>query len=204
LTKVGVYALIRTFGTAFASEQEFIPPILWWVSLLTMVVGVFGAASQFHTRRILSFHIISQIGYMTLGLALGTVGAISAAIFYILHHIVVKSNLFFVASAIDRIGGGEDLKRTGGLYRSAPWLAVLFLIPALSLGGIPPFSGFWAKLALLKALFDVQDWYAGAIALAVGILTLFSMMKIWAEAFWKSDPTRPERFNPLVSLIFSR
>lgn len=197
LTKVGVYALIRTFGPAFAAERDFILPILWWISLLTMVIGVFGAASQFHTRRILSFHIISQIGYMTLGLALGTVGAISASIFYIIHHILVKSNLFFAASAIDRIGGGEDLKKTGGLYRSAPWLAVLFLIPALSLGGIPPFSGFWAKLALLKELFNSQAWFAAGIALAVGILTLFSMTKIWAEAFWKDRPDDAKEVRPI-------
>jgi len=194
LTKVGVYALIRTFGPTFAAEQDFILPILWWVSLLTMVTGVLGAASQFHTRKILSFHIISQIGYMTFGLALGTAGAFAAAIFYIIHHILVKTNLFFVASVIDRIGGGEDLKKTGGLYRSAPWLAVLFLIPALSLGGIPPFSGFWAKLALLKEILNVNAWWAAGISLAVGILTLFSMTKIWAEAFWKD---RPEDAAPL-------
>lgn len=185
LTKVGVYALIRTFAVAFVVEESFVYPVLWVVSLLTMVVGVFGAASQFHTRKILSFHIISQIGYMTLGLALGTAGAIAAAIFYIIHHIIVKTNLFFVAAVIDRIGGGEDLKKTGGLYRKAPWLAALFLIPALSLGGIPPFSGFWAKLALIREILLEQGWVTAAIALFVGVLTLFSMTKIWAEAFWK-------------------
>lgn len=197
LTKVGVYALIRTFAAALVVEEAFVFPVLWWVSLLTMAVGVLGAASQFHTRKILSFHIISQIGYMTFGLAMGTAGAIAAAIFYVIHHIIVKTNLFFAASAIDRIGGGEDLKQTGGLYRKAPWLAALFLIPALSLGGIPPFSGFWAKLALLKEMFGGHAWFAAAVALVVGIFTLFSMTKIWAEAFWKNrpldGPQRPAR-----------
>jgi multicomponent Na+:H+ antiporter subunit D len=188
LTKVGVYALIRTFGAAFAVEDGFVLPVLGVVSLATMVVGVLGAASQFHVRKILSFHIISQIGYMTFGLALGTAGAIAAAIFYVIHHILVKTNLFFAASVIDRIGGGEDLKKTGGLYGKAPWLAALFLIPALSLGGIPPFSGFWAKLALLREILGVDAWVAAAIALIVGIFTLFSMTKIWAEAFWKDRP----------------
>jgi multicomponent Na+:H+ antiporter subunit D len=162
-----------------------------------MVIGVLGAASQFHIRRILSFHIISQIGYMALGLALGTAGAISATIFYVIHHIVVKSNLFLAASVIDRIGGGEDLQRTGGLYRAAPWLAVLFLIPALSLGGIPPLSGFWAKLALLEAVFGVHAWFAAGTALAVGILTVFSMTKIWAEAFWKERPENAGESRPI-------
>ncbi|MFT4175309.1 MAG: proton-conducting transporter membrane subunit [Luteolibacter sp.] len=198
LTKVGVYALIRTFGPAFHTQQDFVFPVLLWVSLLTMITGVLGAASQFHTRRILSFHIISQIGYMTLGLALGTVGAMAAAIFYVLHHILVKTNLFFAASAIDRIGGGEDLKKTGGLYRSAPWLAVLFLIPALSLGGIPPFSGFWAKLALLKETLHLNAWLAAGVSLAVGILTLFSMTKIWAEAFWKDRLKTATLIRPIL------
>lgn len=206
LTKVGVYALIRTFGAAFAAHQDFLMPVVFWASLLTMILGVFGAASQYHTRRILSFHIISQIGYMTLGLAMGTIGAIGAAIFYIIHHILVKTNLFFAAAAIDRIGGGENLKTTGGLYRQAPWLAVLFLVSALSLGGIPPFSGFWAKLALVKEVLHLESWLAAGIALGVGLLTLFSMTKIWAEAFWKdrpedSPPSRPLHAAHIVPMV---
>lgn len=197
LTKVGVYALIRTFGSAFQSESELVYPLLLWVSLFTMIAGVLGAASQFHTRRILSFHIISQIGYMTLGLALGTAGALAAVIFYMIHHIVVKTNLFFIASAIERIGGSEDLHKTGGLYRGAPWLAALFLIPALSLGGIPPFSGFWAKLALIRETLQLHEWISSAVALAVGILTLFSMTKIWNEAFWKDRPVNAEPARPI-------
>jgi multicomponent Na+:H+ antiporter subunit D len=208
LTKVGVYALIRLFGSSFHAERDFIFPLLLWVSILTMVIGVLGAASQFQTRKILSFHIISQIGYMTLGLALGTVGALAAAIFYMIHHILVKTNLFFAAAAIARIGGGEDLKKTGGLYRRAPWLALLFLIPALSLGGIPPLSGFWAKLTLLRETLHLESWAAAGISLAVGVLTLFSMTKIWAEAFWKErsadahpvSPITPGHVVPMVLL----
>lgn len=197
LTKVGVYVLIRTFAVAFETQHSFLVPVLWWGSLATMVMGVLGAASQFHTRRILSFHIISQIGYMTFGLALGTAGAIAAAVFYIIHHILVKTNLFFAAAAIDRIGGGEDLKKTGGLFRTAPWLVALFLISALSLGGIPPFSGFWAKLALIKEMVNGNAWEAAVIALLVGLLTLYSMTKIWGEAFWKDRPESAQPVRPI-------
>ena len=197
LTKVGVYALFRVFGQVFASERAFFMPVLGLLSLLTMVAGVLGAASQFHSRRILSFHIISQIGYMTIALVAGTTAAIAAGIFYIIHHIIVKTNLFFAAAAIARHGGGEDLHRTGGLYRAAPWLGVLFLVPALSLGGIPPLSGFWAKFALLSELLASRDWIGATIAIAVGILTLFSMTKIWSEAFWKNRPTETDATGPL-------
>jgi multicomponent Na+:H+ antiporter subunit D len=197
LTKVGVYALFRVFGQVFASERAFFMPVLGLLSLLTMIAGVLGAASQFHSRRILSFHIISQIGYMTIALVAGTTAALAAGIFYIIHHIIVKTNLFFAAAAIARHGGGEDLHRTGGLYRAAPWLGVLFLVPALSLGGIPPLSGFWAKFALLSELLALRDWIGATVAIAVGILTLFSMTKIWSEAFWKERPAETDATGPL-------
>jgi multicomponent Na+:H+ antiporter subunit D len=134
---------------------------------------------------------------MTIALVAGTTAALAAGIFYIIHHIIVKTNLFFAAAAIARHGGGEDLHRTGGLYRAAPWLGVLFLVPALSLGGIPPLSGFWAKFALLSELLALRDWIGATVAIAVGILTLFSMTKIWSEAFWKPRPAETDATGPL-------
>lgn len=188
LTKVGVYSLFRVMGTAFASEADFLMPLLFWVSLLTMVIGGIGAACQYHTRRILSFHIISQIGYMTFALSLGTVEALAAGIFFVIFNIFAKTNLFFAASVIDRIGGGENLKHTGGLYRTAPWLSVLFLISALGLAGIPPLSGFWGKFALIRETLVLGHGFGAFVLLATGMITLFSMTKIWAEAFWKEPP----------------
>jgi multicomponent Na+:H+ antiporter subunit D len=114
--------------------------------------------------------------------------ALAAAVFYIAHHILVKTNLFLVAGAIRRLGGSEDLGRLGGLSVSAPWLAVLFLIPAASLAGIPPLSGFWAKLAVIRVAIECEAWLAVVAALTAGLLTLLSMTKIWNEAFWKSAP----------------
>jgi multicomponent Na+:H+ antiporter subunit D len=188
LTKVGVYALIRTYTLVFAPIFGEIQGILIVASVLTMIVGVLGAASHFEMRKILSFHIVSQIGYMTLGLAFMTPLALAASIFYLVHHIIVKTNLFLVSGIVIRKKGTADLARIGGLYKSAPWLAALFFIPAFSLGGIPPLSGFWAKFAIVKAGLDIGAWISIGAALAVGILTLFSMTKIWAEAFWKKQP----------------
>ncbi|MEM0962959.1 MAG: Na+/H+ antiporter subunit D [Bacteroidota bacterium] len=184
LTKVGVYALIRVFTLLFTQDIGFTHTILLWIAGLTMVTGVLGAASQTDVRKILSFHIISQIGYMIMGLALFTPLALVGAVFYIVHHIVVKANLFLVAGVAERIVGSFELKNLGGLYRAHPWLAVLFLIPAFSLAGFPPLSGFWAKLILIKAGLDVGAWVIVGVALVVGLLTLFSMTKIWNGAFW--------------------
>jgi multicomponent Na+:H+ antiporter subunit D len=194
LTKVGVYSLIRVFSTVFVEEQGIFDAITV-VAALTMVTGVLGAVAQFHVRRILSFHIISQIGYMVLGLGLLASDdtavrrlALAAAVFYIAHHILVKTNLFLVAGVIRRFRGTEQLGPLGGLFVSKGWLAALFLIPAASLAGIPPLSGFWAKLAVIQAAVLSHAWFAVAAALFAGLLTLLSMTKIWNEAFWKDSP----------------
>ncbi len=188
LTKVGVYALMRVFTLIFVGDQAYTHTILLWVACLTMLTGVLGAAAQSDFRKILSFHIVSQIGYMVLGLALMTPAALLGAVFYLLHHIIVKANLFLVAGVSRRLTGSSDLYAIGGLYRSAPLLGLLFLIPAFSLAGFPPLSGFWAKYALVLASLELQAWLVAGIALLVGLLTIYSMTKIWAEAFWKAHP----------------
>jgi multicomponent Na+:H+ antiporter subunit D len=188
LTKVGVYSCMRVFTLVFADHQQFLSGLLLPIGVLTMVTGVFGAASQFYIPRILSFHIISQIGYMIIGLGFFTRGALAATVFYIVHHILVKTNLFLIGGIIGRRTGTQSLAGTGGLYARAPWLALLFLIPAMSLGGIPPLSGFFAKFALIREGLALGRGWIVAAALAVGLLTLYSMIKIWNEAFLKNAP----------------
>jgi multicomponent Na+:H+ antiporter subunit D len=188
LTKVGVYAIFRTFTLIFTQDVAFTHTLLLVIAGLTMIVGVLGAVAQREFRRVLSFHIVSQIGYMIMGLALFTPLAMAAGIFYVIHHIIVKTNLFLVSGVARRLSGSYDLALSGGLYRSFPLLAVLFLVPALSLAGLPPFSGFLAKLGLVLAGLEVGSYAIVAIALAVSLLTLFSMAKIWQEAFWKAPP----------------
>ncbi|MGR7923118.1 Na+/H+ antiporter subunit D [Zobellella denitrificans] len=213
LTKVGVYALYRVFSLIFVQDLDFTHhTVLMWMGIFTMLTGVLGAAAQFEVRRILSFHIVSQIGYMLVGLALFTPLAIAGGVFYIFHHIIVKTNLFLISGVMYRYHGSYDLARLGGLYRSAPWLALLFLIPAMSLAGLPPLSGFFAKYTVIKAGVLAESWFMVAIALVVGLLTLYSMIKIWAEAFWKplpedakplrggGDPHRYLLYLPVVGL----
>lgn len=205
LTKVGVYALFRAYTLMFVPIFPEVQTLILVLAVLTMVTGVLGAASHFDMRRILSFHIVSQIGYMILGLALMTPLALTAAIFYLIHHIIVKTNLFLISGVVIRLKGNCDLAKIGGLSKSAPWLAALFFIPAFSLGGIPPLSGFWAKFAVVKAGLEVESWWAVAFALLVGVLTLYSMTKIWGEVFWKQQPGDSDAApiaNPVGKLSF--
>lgn len=188
LTKVGVYSLIRVFTLLFVHDRGFTHDLILLVSGVTMVTGVLGAVAQNEFRKILSFHIISQVGYMIMGLGLFSPLALAGSIFYIVHHIIVKTNLFLVSGAVHALRGSYELKDLGGLFRSAPGLSLLFLVPALSLAGVPPLSGFWAKLILIVSSLRTEDYAIAAAALVVGMLTLFSMTKIWNEVFWKALP----------------
>jgi multicomponent Na+:H+ antiporter subunit D len=155
-----------------------------------MAIGVLGAVAQNEFRRILSFHIISQIGYMTMGLGLFTPLGIAGSIFYITHHIIVKANLFLVSGLVYRMRLSFDLKELGGMNQFV-LVSLVFLVPAMSLAGIPPLSGFFAKLALVRSGIEAEEFAIVAVALVVGFFTLFSMVKIWNEAFAKA-PEGPE------------
>jgi multicomponent Na+:H+ antiporter subunit D len=194
LTKVGIYALVRVFTLLFAEQADDFQPLLLTVAGLTMVVGVFGAVAQHEMRRLLSFHIISQIGYLVMGLALFTVNAIAGLIYFLVHVALAKSTLFLVAGTVKQLTGSFELAKTGGLWVLKPGLAVLFGIAAMSLAGIPPFSGFLAKLALIEAGLEIDHLLIVLVALAVSLLTLYSMLKIWNAAFWKPLPTDLEPF----------
>lgn len=185
LTKVGIYALIRFFLPASALSSDWIFSVMMIVANLTMLLGVYGAATHQSLRAILSFHIVSQVGYMALGFAVGTTTALSATIFYLLHHMVVKTNLFLIAGAVSGSRGSDELKNLGGMIRSNPWLASAFAISALSLAGLPPFSGFWAKFFILYSAASAGAYWGLGIGLFVGLFTIFSMLKIWNEAFLK-------------------
>jgi len=191
LTKVGVIAIIRTQTLLF--PQEGPSTLLLIVAGATMLVGVLGAIAQNDIKRILSFHIVSQIGYMIMGLAFLTVAGLSAAILYISHHIVVKTGLFLAGGLMKTESGSTALRRMGGLLHQRPVLAALFLPLALSLAGIPPFSGFVAKLALIQEGLSLGQYLIVAVSLAVGLLTLFSMTKIWNGAFWGEPSNGGER-----------
>ncbi len=198
LTKVGVYTLLRVFTLLFIQNPGYTHTLILALAGLTMVTGVLGAMSHNEFRRILSFHIISQVGYMVMGLGLFTPLAVAGSIFYIIHHIIVKTNLFLVSGVAHRLQGSFELDKLGGLSHKAPALTVVFVISAFSLAGIPPLSGFWAKYVLVLNSLQIESYLIAATALLVSLLTLFSMAKIWAGAFWGEAPSdnEPGRIEP--------
>jgi len=186
LTKVGVYSIIRTETVIFPGPE--LNTFLMIVALLTMVVGVLGAVAQADIKRLLSFTLVSHIGFMILGVSLGSAIGTAAAIYYIVHHIVVQTTLFLATGLIERQGGSTSINKLGGLLAASPVIAILFFLPALNLGGIPPFSGFIGKLALFEASAEQGSPLAyvliGAGAL-VSLLTLYALVRVWNLAFWR-------------------
>jgi multicomponent Na+:H+ antiporter subunit D len=192
LTKVGVYAIIRTQTLLFPSGA--LDDILMWAALATMLVGILGAVAQTDIRRILSFTLVSHIGYMVFGIALASRAGLAGAVFYVAHHIAIQTTLFLVAGLVERQGGSTAVDRLGGLARRSPLLAVLFFVPAMNLAGIPPLSGFIGKLGLLQA--GVADGGTAAYVLVAGgvvtsLLTLVAMSRVWTRAFWRPPTQEP-------------
>ena len=190
LTKVGVYAMVRTQLLLFTDDSRP-ATLLLVIAGATMIVGVLGAIAQDDIRRVLSFTIVSQIGYMIMGLGFFTLAGIAAVIYSMIHHIIVKTALFLIGGLVDHAAGSSRLSRIGGMVRTTPFLAAMFLVSALSLAGIPPFSGFVSKFALIDAGIAEDQFAVVGVSLVVSLLTLFSMVRIWAGAFWSpaEDPS---------------
>ena len=197
LTKVGIYTMIRFFSLFVVQDVLFWKTFLLVIAGLTMSIGVMMAASQFDIRKILSFHIISQVGYMVMGLAIFTASSVAAAIYFTVHNMLSKTNTFLAGGLVYQRSGSYDLKYLGGLYKAMPWLALLFFIPAMSLAGIPPLPGFFGKFFLIKGGFEAGQYAITAVAILVGLFTLFSMIKIWNEAYWKKEPNDMPQAGPV-------
>ncbi|MFC5382671.1 proton-conducting transporter membrane subunit [Aquipuribacter nitratireducens] len=192
LTKVAVYAVVRTQTLLFPRDEPW--PLLLVLAALTMLVGVLGALVQDDVDRALAFVLVSHIGFMLLGLALSSAAGLRATVVYLAHHIVVLVAFFLVAGLAERERGTTSLRGLGGLASSAPLVAGLMLVPALSLGGVPPLDGFVAKLAVLQATVatdGVGPAVLAVVAVLTSLLTLAATSRVWVGACWGEAPERP-------------
>ena len=193
LTKVAFYACLRVFALVFGVDTSApvvsgLPPLFAVLAVATMLVSVFAAIAQVDVRRLLAFHVVGQVAYLVMGLSLASDRGSAAAIFYTMHTMLVQTGLFLGAGAMARAGGGYDLRALGGLIREHPQFSAVFAVLALSISGVPPFSGFWAKALVIDAAFRSARVGAGwlvVVALVTGFLTLYSMSLLWSQAFWR-------------------
>ncbi|GHD47817.1 Na+/H+ antiporter subunit D [Mycetocola manganoxydans] len=202
LTKVGVYAIIRTDTVLFTEVDIDIP--LMVIALLTLVIGILGALAQADIKRLLSFTLVSHIGYMIFGIAIGSQAALAATIYYIIHHIIVQTTLFLATGLVERVGGTTSINRLGGMLRASPFVSVLFFIGAMNLGGIPPFSGFLGKVGLFDAgvtLGTPLSYVLIAAGAATSLLTLYALVRVWNMVFWRPRSDVEGYSSPLLDSL---
>ncbi|WP_068117534.1 Na+/H+ antiporter subunit D, partial [Nocardioides massiliensis] len=205
LTKVGVYAILRIQTLLFPGSE--LTELLLWAALLTMLIGILGAVAQSDIKRMLSFTLVSHIGYMIFGIGLATHAGYSGAVFYVAHHITIQTALFLVLGLVERRAGSTSLVKLGGVARLAPLLAVMFFIPAMNLAGIPPLSGFIGKVGLLGAGIEEATWLSYAVVAAgtvTSLLTLYAVAKTWNLAFWRTPQQAHEMAVAMAELEQTR
>ncbi|MCO6186730.1 Na+/H+ antiporter subunit D [Rhizobium sp. L1K21] len=185
LTKVGVYALIRTLIMLLPAGHRELGFVLELVAASTMIVGVLGALAQNDARRMFGYLVISGIGVMLAGIALGTQDALSGAVFYALHSMIAMLAIYLLGGVANKLSGTHELSWMGGLYGKSPLSAVFALAIFFSIAGLPPFSGFWPKVMLVKASFESQDWWLAGTILLTGFLTTITLGRFFALAWWR-------------------
>jgi multicomponent Na+:H+ antiporter subunit D len=193
LTKVGVYALLRTFTTLFPVERAILSDVIAVVAVLTMILGVLGALAQSDIRRIVGFIVISGIGAMLAGLAVGSPLALTGTVLYAIHSILIMTALYLAAGLMREAGGSFSLHELGGLYRSHPLLSAIMLALVLAAAGLPPLSGLWPKVLLVKAAIEDQAWWLTGSILVSSVLTTIVLGRVFALAFWRMDPAPVSR-----------
>lgn len=184
LTKVGIYAIFRMFTLIFYHQPEITHLLIGILGGATMLLGVIGAVSRWDIEGILTYNVIVSVGLIMAGLAAFTTGSITGSVFYLVHDINVKALIFLIGGTIIYLTGTAKLKEISGLIRTHPFLGWMFFIASLALAGIPPFSGFLGKLLITKGTFEAGLYWLGAIGLISSLLVLYSVMKIFMNAFW--------------------
>ncbi|EMS97096.1 monovalent cation/H+ antiporter subunit D [Agrobacterium tumefaciens str. Cherry 2E-2-2] len=213
LTKVGIYSLLRVMVMLFPVEREELSIVIAISAALTMVLGAMGALAQNDIRRMLGYIVISGIGYMMAGIAIGTPSGVTGAIFYALHSMVLMTALYLAAGHAARLGGGFSLTSLRGLYQQAPWFSALALALFFAGSGLPPFSGFWPKAVLVKSAIDIGAWWLAGAILASGFIATIAFGRIFLLCFWRpvaastgqpsvpqASPSAAPSFAPLVGL----
>jgi multicomponent Na+:H+ antiporter subunit D len=204
LTKVGVYALLRVLWGVFGPEVAAMSfMVMLALAAPTMVLGGFGAVSRPTIRGVLTLSIVAQIGYALFGLAMGTLSAIAATIFFLVHIMIVKAALFFIGSAMEYVTCAPDdrMDSFSGMAKSHPLLGAAFLLSAMAMIGFPPSTGFWGKVGLVTAGFESGHVALTVVALLSTLFTAFSLLQIWKLAFWrKAEHSTPPEFRTLPPL----
>lgn len=184
LTKVGIYAIIRSFTLLFYHKPEITHTAILYMSVLTMILGALGAVFHWEIKKILAYNVVISVGFIMFGVGMATGEALTGAIFYLLHDMLAKALIFILGGAIISIFGSDKLKNFSGLLLTRPALGWLFFISALALAGVPPLSGFVGKVMILRSGIVEGHLLMAVVGVLTSLLVLYSVMKIFIHSFW--------------------
>lgn len=193
LTKVGLYAMIRTFTLIFYHDPGFTHTIIAWMAAATMILGGLGAVAFKDLHKILNYNVIISVGFIAFGLAVATKDSLDGAVLYLIHDMIAKALMFILGGMIIAAAGTSKLNEMGGLIRKYPAVGWMFFVLALALVGIPPLSGFPGKVLMVRGGLGDGAFWLTAVAVASSLLVLFSMIRLFMGAFWREDPMLPAR-----------
>jgi multicomponent Na+:H+ antiporter subunit D len=197
---VGIYALTRIVYTVLGMSRVF-SITLMSLGALSMVVGDILAIGQWDLKRLLAYSSVGHMGYVLLGIGLGTPLGILGGIFHLLNHSVFKSCLFLCSGAIEHETGTRDMRKMGGLWRKMPVTSTSCVVSSLSISGVPPFNGFWSKLIIIIAAIQAKHYGIAAIAVAVAFLTLIAFTKVMRYAVFGSPAAESRKIKEVPAFM---
>ena len=179
----GVYALTRILFNVFGLTPA-LSQVLMYLGAVSIVVAAFLALGQKDMKRMLAYSSISQVGYVVLGIGIGTPLGIAGGLFHLFNHALAKGLLFLNSGSVQHATGTRNLEEMGGLAKRMPVTAATSLIGSLSIAGVPPLSGFWSKLIIIIALVQSNEWFLAVVAVLASVLTLWYYLLIQRKAFF--------------------
>ncbi|OMD35090.1 Na+/H+ antiporter subunit D [Paenibacillus odorifer] len=196
LTKVGLYAITRSFTLIFVQDPGLTHTLIAWMAGATMILGAIGALAYNDLSRIFNYNIIISVGFIAFGISVATQDSLNGVVFYLMHDMVAKALLFFLGGLIISASGTDRLKEMGGLIRRYPWTGWMFFVLTLALVGVPPLSGFAGKVMMVRSGFGQNHVVLALIALASSFIVLYSLIKVFQQVFWGGEK-REEQVKPL-------
>ncbi|MCL2479327.1 MAG: NADH-quinone oxidoreductase subunit L [Treponema sp.] len=182
LVKIGVYAYARLFLVTFAVNDVWhtVVPV---IAAISSLVSAGAAIRENDIKRIIAYSTVSQIGFIFLGLSVGSVMGAVGGLLYIMMHSLAKGGLFLCAGVVEHNAGTKDIRKLGGLWKTMPVTAVSFLLCAFSIMGLPPFGGFFSKYMVIGgAVAAGKPWIAVVFA-AGAVLTFIYLLRVFALVF---------------------
>jgi multicomponent Na+:H+ antiporter subunit D len=198
---LGVYAIARIFYNVIGMAPIF-KFTLMGMGLLSMVVGALLAIGQWDIKRLMGYSSISQMGYVVLGLSIGTSLGIIGALFHLINHAAFKSLLFLSSGSIEYSTGTRNMKDLGGLIKKMPVTGTACSIGCLSISGVPPFNGFWSKLIIIIALVQADYYTLAIITILVSFLTLIYYVKVQKFTIFGSLPFNLKEIKETPALMY--